>query len=57
MTPQETCEFVSELRATLREIELLPMPTVAVIDGAIWNQADICTPSALRYYALHGLIN
>lgn len=35
MTQQETAEFVSELRATFRELELLPMPTVAAIDGPL----------------------
>lgn len=35
MTQQETAEFVNELRATFREVELLAMPTVAVVDGAL----------------------
>ena len=35
MTHQETAEFVRELRVTFRELELLPMPTVAVVDGAL----------------------
>ena len=35
MTQQETAEFVNELRASFRELELLAMPTVAVVDGAL----------------------
>ena len=43
MTQQETAEFVSELRATFRALEHLPMPTIAAIDGPLLSARNLPT--------------
>ena len=39
MSQQEASEFVADLRAAFRQLESLPMPTVASIDGWVGGWA------------------
>lgn len=49
MTQQETAEFVSSLRKTFAEVEALPMPSIACVEGfALGGGAELALACDMR---------